>query len=126
LVSTRGSWLTDPQALSERIATINTPLRELWQEHVRENGGEPLPHLYLGEIAAWFVEPAERGAALDDDRRVLCALLEDAFRQGDSDVRELVQVSFIENLPLDASEWFCPCFGTGLKEDFKRYAGLRP
>jgi hypothetical protein len=125
-VSGRGSWLTDPRAISERIASINTSLRELWEEHVRENGGEPLPHLYMGEIAAWFAEPAERGVALDDDRRALCALLDDAVRQGDREVRELVQVSFIENLPLDASEWFLPCFGTGLGEDFKRYAGPRP
>jgi hypothetical protein len=118
--------LTDPRALAERIASINTTLRELWEEHVRENGGEPLPHLFMGEVAAWFAEPAERGVALDDDHRALCALLDDAVRKGDSDVRELVQVSFIENLPLDASEWFLPCFGIGLQEDFTRHAGLKP
>jgi hypothetical protein len=115
-VTGRGTWLTDPQALSEQIASINSRLRELWDEHIRENDGVPLPHLYLGEIASWFVEPAERGAPLDDDRRALCTLLDKALHEGDGDVRELIQVSFIENLPLNASQWFLPCFGSALTE----------
>jgi hypothetical protein len=48
---------------------------------------------------------------LDDDRRALCTLLDKALHEGDGDVRELIQVSFIENLPLNASQWFLPCFG---------------
>lgn len=117
------SWLTDPEALSERVAGIAPALQSMWNEHLRENAGEPLPHLYLGEVAGWFVEPLETGRALDASRRALCGLLEDALTRGDDGVRELVRVSFIENLDPAASEWFLPCFGRALTADFLRHAG---
>jgi len=109
--------------LSERVASINSALRDLWDAHLRENDGEPLPHLYLGEVAEWFVQPAKTGVPMDNDRRALCAVLEDALRVGASDVRELVQVSFTENLPIDVSAWLLPCFGHALTQDFERYRG---
>src|SRR5258707_15207728 len=116
-------WLQDPESLCEYLASIVPHLGPLWAAHLRENFGSPLPHLFMGEIAQWFAEPPEIETAIDDDRRTLCRVLDRALTDGSSEVRELVQVSFVENLPAVAGDWFYDCFGQALRADFERFAG---
>jgi hypothetical protein len=47
-------------------------------------------------------------------------MLEAALAAGDSSVRELIQVSFIENLPPAPPEWISGCFGPALNADLAR------
>lgn len=91
-------------------------LRPKWAEHLRENFDHALPHLFMGEVAEWFVS-----SDLSEPRRRLCDLLEEALLGGSKEVRELVQVSFIENLPSDPPAWVSACFGPSLAADLRRY-----
>ncbi len=112
-------WATDPVALAETIARISPDLQEIWVAHVTENLGSPLPHLFMGEIAEWFVGTSTN-ETLSADRVELCRLLEAALAEGDSIVRELIQVSFIENLPPAPPAWITACFGPALNADLAR------
>lgn len=111
------NWTMDPVALAETIARVSPDLREMWAVHVEENLGSPLPHLFMGEVAQWFVGPSTGSA----DRVALCHVLEAAMASGDSSVRELIQVSFIENLPTDTPPWITTCFGPALNADLARF-----
>jgi hypothetical protein len=53
----------------------------------------------------------------------MCRVLDEALKDGSTEVRELVQVSFVENLPVIAGDWFYECFGQTLRADFERFAG---
>ena len=66
-------------------------------EHLSEQDGEVLPHLFMWSVERW----AE--AALRDDRNdelnALFAQLDVDMSGPDEDVRELISVSFLELLP---------------------------
>jgi hypothetical protein len=117
------AWLENPQALCEYLVSTVPPLAPLWAAHLRENLGSVLPHLFMGEIAEWFSEPAGAAPGKNDDRKTLCRVLDEALKDGSTEVRELVQVSFVENLPAVAGDWFYDCFGQALRADFERFAG---
>jgi hypothetical protein len=80
--------------LVDRFELFTPTLRE----HLADNFGEVLPHVLLGEMSRQLVHLAvERpdGRELEDVLRVL----EEEFRAGEEEVRELLAVSFLENLP---------------------------
>ncbi len=116
-------WLEDPEALCEYLGSTVPPLVPFWVAHLRENFGSALPHLFMGEIAEWFSEPPATALDTNDDRQTLCRVLDKALKDGSTEVRELVQVSFVENLPAVAGDWFYDCFGEALRADFERFAG---
>ena len=68
-------------------------------EHLVDMGGEVLPHLLMADCERW----AE--SLVDNDRpqlaRLLALLDEAAGGGGGADVVNLVDVSFVENLPYD-------------------------
>lgn len=65
-----------------------------WAKHLRENFHQVLPHLFMGELTEWFVSEGLTAA-----RRRVCGILEQGLLGGSAEVQELIQVSFIENLP---------------------------
>src|SRR5713101_6308220 len=92
-------------AQSEFIAELThkiPELRPLLDAHTADNGGELLQHAFLGEVALWLVGLYTRAGhgheALLLANRVF-AFVEEAFTRGDESVRELIAVSFVENLP---------------------------
>ena len=66
-------------------------------EHLVDMGGEVLPHLLMADCERW----AE--SLVDNDRAQLARLLAllDEAAGGGADVVNLVDVSFVENLPYD-------------------------
>ncbi len=65
-------------------------------EHVEDNEGDILPHVFMAEVERW----AE--TLLADRRNELAALLgalAEGFENGDDAVRNLIDVSFVEQLP---------------------------
>jgi hypothetical protein len=80
-------------------------LEPLFREHVSDNFGEVLPHVFFGDVSRYAVSEFLRSEATGAGvRRVprelesLLAALEDGLAAG-GDVTELIRVSFLENLP---------------------------
>ena len=79
-------------------------LEPLLEEHVADNFGELLPHVFFGDLTRWvlsLLEPTagperfERGSQL----RGILSALEMAYASGDDELEELISVSFLEHLP---------------------------
>lgn len=79
-------------ALARRVGSLNRDLAATLREH-EEFYKELLPHVFFGEVSPWAVDRAA-SAELEP----LLTLLEDAYRTGDQDVRDLIGASFIENV----------------------------
>ena len=75
-------------------------LLPIFQEHLEEQEGEVLPHLFMAEIERW----TERAVASGDTARrgqvqSLLDFLETAYLTGEEEIEELISVSFLEHLP---------------------------
>jgi hypothetical protein len=86
------------RAVNGLVTTI-PELQPILREHTDDNGGELLPHVFLGEATRWAVaqyelDPLSIGKFL--------TALDNEYAGGDASVRELIVVSFLENLPLDS------------------------
>jgi hypothetical protein len=66
------------------------------EEHLQDNAGEVIPHVLMGEYERW-AESLAHDRHLDLER--LFRMLEQAYESGDEDVRNLIEVSFVEQLP---------------------------
>jgi hypothetical protein len=84
------------ERLVRLLAERSSELRTLLDEHTAANHGELLSHLYMGEVTEWLVNAHADGR--EHDVRDVLQFLEEQF-EGDEDVRELIAVSFLENLP---------------------------
>lgn len=82
-------------------------LGEVFAEHVSDNFGEVLPHLFFGDLTRYVVS-AHLGVGSGEHpediviEHHLTAMLKDlevAYAGGDPEVQELIAVSFLENLP---------------------------
>jgi hypothetical protein len=76
-------------------------LYRLLEDHIRDNAGEVLPHVFFGEVTRYVLSLLV--AARGEPRRELIgdvlSYLEEAYAAGDEELRELISVSFLENLP---------------------------
>jgi hypothetical protein len=73
-------------------------LRYVYDEHIHDNN-ELLPHVFLGDVTRYVVHRVrlgETGPAKPVER--ILSVLEQYMGSGDEQVKELVSVSFVENL----------------------------
>jgi hypothetical protein len=71
-------------------------LLDAFGEHLADNSGEVLPHVFMAEVERWAEAVAlERRELLID----LLAELDRALSSGHEAVVNLIDVSFVENLP---------------------------
>lgn len=86
------------------IACVNTlldkvpELRPVYDEHIHDNG-ELLPHMFFGDVTRYAVQQVrwgEMGPAKPVER--ILQVLDQSMGSGDEQVKELIAVSFIENL----------------------------
>lgn len=85
-------------AVVDRLVARFDVLRPTLQEHLADNFGEVLPHLLLGQVTRQLVGltlDASSSCVLDE----ILGALEGEFQSGGDEVRELLAVSFLENLP---------------------------
>jgi len=85
--------------LVSQVPTLESALRE----HVSDNFGEVLPHVFLGDITRYAVAEFIRGEKgverpVSQELEALLTALEAGIAAGD-EIAELVCVSFLENLP---------------------------
>jgi len=79
----------------------NRALLSVLEEHLVDQEGEVLPHLFMADVERW-VEVALHQGRRPDVERVL-EQLEEEFNGPDDDVREVISASFLEHLPRPGS-----------------------
>lgn len=79
-------------------------LKPLLTEHMKDNFGEVLPHLFMADVTRWVI-----AAFLADEWAQLVPLLsflEHAYEKDGPVIEELISVSFLEHLPRpDEAGW---------------------
>jgi hypothetical protein len=86
------------------IAARFSPLGAVLEEHMQDNFGEILPHVFFGDLTRYVVSLASEGGTATEFAR-LCEMyeildyLEEVYSSGDEELSELISVSFLENLP---------------------------
>jgi hypothetical protein len=74
-------------------------------EHLKDNLGEILPHVFFGDLTRYVVSlccAAGSGSASSIEHRELddiLDMLEAEYAKGDDELQELISVSFLEHLP---------------------------
>ncbi len=94
------------EAVIDRLVLRFDSLKPIFREHLADNFGEVLPHLFMGEVTRYLHEQmiaAEQGNQEDSWTEVddVLTVLEHEFSSGGSEVEELIAVSFLENLMAD-------------------------
>ncbi len=77
-------------------------LSALLEEHLKDNLGEILPHVFFGDVTRYVLSLlAASGGGLPPRRelRDILDYLEEAYSASGEELRELISVSFLENLP---------------------------
>lgn len=73
-------------------------LMPLLQEHLDDFDDGLLPHVLMGDVTRWVVVRFHQDPN-DSTLRQILSFIETAFERANHDDRELVAVSFLENLP---------------------------
>jgi hypothetical protein len=72
-------------------------------EHLKDSAGEVLPHVFLGEVTrhvqSLLLAADGPGSPSGREARQILAYLEEVYSTGTREIRELIAVSFLENLP---------------------------
>ena len=92
-------------AFVNEVAALSPTLTALLREHVNDNFGDVLPHVFIGDVARHIVTMV-RVPSSEDNPAVLCEVkrildvMEAGYAAGMPEVQELIAASFLENLPL--------------------------
>jgi hypothetical protein len=86
--------------LANRFAGLTPVLAE----HMQDNFGALLPHVFFGDVTRWVVGLVTVSKAKEVLRNRLeltsiLKYLEDTYASGDKELQELISVSFLELLP---------------------------
>lgn len=104
---------TSSELLVRSLASRIPGLARLLAEHI-EYFGALLPHLFIADLVRWAEERTSTDPAAS---RAVAASLDRAYEWGDSDVIELIVVSFVENLTGDSP--IVPFLGPLLRREFE-------
>lgn len=96
-------------ALVDRLVERLVVLQPMLREHLADNFGEVLPHMFIGDLTRYVVAREiaagqvnrDLSAAIQGEIDEVLDALEQAYSDGDEEVEELIAVSFLENLPRD-------------------------
>jgi hypothetical protein len=96
--------------------------RTTYDEHVQDND-EVLSHVLFGDLSRFTIAAYERGQIGVIER--LVRLMERLLRDGDDYTKNLVAVSFVENIgPDDVDRGFFELYGPLLRADLKAVWGV--
>jgi hypothetical protein len=82
---------------TEELIRSVPALQQIYRAHLQEND-ELLPHVFFGEVTRFVVTEARKAAAHDSSIARLLHEFEKGLEEGPEEVRELISVSFVENL----------------------------
>lgn len=75
-------------------------LMPVFAEHLNDQEGEVLPHLYMADVERWAEAEAQRESNASPELAVLLDFLEGEFaNHAESDVGEVISASFLEHIP---------------------------
>lgn len=113
----------DEAAFVERLLSAVPRLTGAYKSHVADNDGL-LPHVFMGDVTRYAI--AESKNPNSSTLAPLLAFLEDELNAGGANTRELIAVSFVENLlgETAALRALRPLMGLSLRNEVKRVSGL--
>jgi hypothetical protein len=124
MVEDKHGPFANAEAFSRHLAGQIPPLRCVLDEHLVDNFGKVLPHLFMGDVTRWYMDNGSAGEGSEVLSQLL-ELLDRGLTTGSPDVRELIQVSFVENLPTAQPTGSALARLTpALKADYARYSGI--
>src|SRR3954471_14705300 len=78
-------------------------LSAILEEHLKDNLGEILPHVFLGDVTRYLpsllLAASSGGFPIRRELRDILDYLEEVFSGDGAELRELISASFLENLP---------------------------
>lgn len=79
-------------------------LGSLLEEHLTDNFGELLPHVFFGDIVPWALSlllsiRSDENSTSKRELAEFLDFLEETYSTGDEELQELLSVSFLESLP---------------------------
>jgi len=94
----------DSITFAKEIAGLSPTLTALLEDHMEDNFGEVLPHVFFGDVTRHvigLVRASSPKAGLDVRRelKTIVDRMEVGYATGSAEVQELIAVSFLENLP---------------------------
>ncbi|MBE3584552.1 MAG: hypothetical protein IMX01_10635 [Limnochordaceae bacterium] len=103
-------------------------LQPLYEEHLADYD-ELLPHVFMGDFTRWLISVYSGDQKLGNAESTIRAILdyvERAFVEGDEELKELIAVSFLENLPLPGEQHasILRFLGSELIREYLRIQGL--
>lgn len=81
--------------LAERLVKAVPAFSTFLEEHLVDNGGEVFNHLLFCDLSRFTMAAHERSDT--STTRQVMTFVDEAFRRGDDDVRNVISVSFVEN-----------------------------
>ncbi|MGH8990162.1 MAG: DUF7674 family protein [Acidimicrobiia bacterium] len=116
--------------LVDRLVGKFPVLEPLLREHLADNFGEVLPHVFFGDLSRYVVATFDRtshGRSTVESPdaaqlRQLIGELDEAFVAGPDEVSELIAASFLENLPREGEtgEGVRALLGPRLRSELER------
>lgn len=89
------------QDFARRVVAAVPDLEPVLAEHLEDNVDELLPHVFFGDVTRWAEQQASTSPGSPALERLLGELTA-GFASGDEEVRDLITVSFLENLDDDS------------------------
>ena len=98
----------------------------LYREHLVMHD-ELLPHVFMADITRWVADARAPGSEYGETARDLVAVIDSHLGSGDAEVREVIVVSFLENLErgVVAHEGVRAWFGPALRAAAARLDATR-
>jgi hypothetical protein len=90
------------ESFVQDLVTRFPSIRPIYDEHLDDNFGELLPHPFCGDLTRWIVNLYSGNSGIEDADKQLRAILdflELSYLEGDDDIKELISVSILENMP---------------------------
>ena len=90
------------EAFVRLLAEKYSALQPLLAEHLDNNFGEVLPHVFFEDVTSWIVLLTTEARTDPDSKRQLADVLEhleEAYLTGDEGLENLLCASFLESLP---------------------------
>lgn len=88
------------EQVARRVASAFPELQPMLEEHLDDNFGEMLPHLFFWDVTQWAEKKAEEQSPQVDE---LVSLMERLYETRDLDVQNLVVVSFLLDVTLGSA-----------------------
>lgn len=115
--------MNSAERLVEELLGAVPEVQGIYEAHMDDNG-TLLPHVFMGDVTRFTLQIARNASGQDVLRRLL-AIVEDGLRSGETDVANLVAVSFVENLCGEdkAVVSLIPLMGEATRRELKSLCG---